>query len=388
MNFELTEEEQAFRAEVRQFLDDELTDEVRGSHFIDTPARVEFVTKMAQRGWLSMGFPEEYGGTRRLMPLAQYILNLELNLANAPVVGKNVSVIANGILHHGSEEMKQKFLPMVFKNEAQWALVYTEPEAGTDLASLRCSAVQRGDEFVINGAKRFITSAHFADYYWTAVRTDQEAPKHKGISILVIDAKTPGITITPMYCVGSAYTERTNEVHFDDVRVSADRLVGEVNQGWYYMMEALDYERFAVISFNPKVTQFMDFVDWFKQATRCGERLAADPVMRRRVAHMSILMEVGRMLETRCICAAADHVPSIESAMLKAWGGTFFGEMSDMALDVMGPHGFLWRGSELAPMGGEMVDEYLMGGHSRVAAAGADVAKGIIAKRLLDLPNR
>ena len=333
-----------------------------------------------------MGFPEEYGGTKKPMLLAQYILNQELEKASAPIVGKNIGVIANTILHHGSEELKQEFLPRIFRNEAQWALVYTEPDAGTDLASLQCKAVLDGDEFVINGQKRFITSAHFADYFWTAVRTDPDAPKHKGISLVIIDKDTPGITITPMYCVGSAGAERTNEVFFDDVRVPHGRLVGEMNRGWYYMMEALDYERFTIISFTPTVKRFERLAEWVRQTHVNGKRLSDDPVVRRKIAHMAVLVEVGKMLELRCICAAVKSVPNVEASMNKAWGGIVWSEMTDLALDLMGPYGYLWRGSEHAPMGGEMVDQYLMAGHARVAAAGVDVAKGIIAKRLLGLP--
>jgi alkylation response protein AidB-like acyl-CoA dehydrogenase len=167
MNFAFTEEEEAFRREVKEFITENITDEVHSSWLgglLDTPARRDFVTRMADRGWLSMGFPEEYGGTEQTMPLAQYILNQELHTAQAPIVGKNLGVIVNTILHHGSERLKQEFVPRVIKNEIQWALAYTEPEAGSDLANMQCRAVLDGDEYVINGQKRFITSAHFADY--------------------------------------------------------------------------------------------------------------------------------------------------------------------------------------------------------------------------------
>lgn len=386
MDFKLTKEEESFRQEVREFIAQELTDEVRGSIFIDTPARRAFVSKMAERGWLSMGFPEEYGGTQRPMALAQYIVNQELEKVDAPIIGKNIGVIANTILHQGSEEMKAEFLPRIFRNEAQWAIVYSEPDAGTDLASLQCRAVLDGDDFVVNGQKRFITSAHFAEYYWTAVRTDPDAPKHKGISILIIDHDTPGITITPMYCVGSAGAERTNEVFFDDVRVPKSRLVGEINRGWYYIMEALDYERFAIISFTPVVRRFEHFLEWARTALVNGKPLVQDPVSRRKIAHMAVLVQIGKMLELRCICAALKGVPNIEASMNKAWGGIVWSEMTDMALDLMGPFGYLWTDSEHSPLGGDMVDQYLMAGHARVAAAGVDVARGIIARRLLGLP--
>jgi alkylation response protein AidB-like acyl-CoA dehydrogenase len=157
MDFDWSPEEEAFRQEVRAFIAENLTDDVRGSIFIDTPARVAFVDKMAERGWLGMGFPEEYGGSKQPIALAQFILNVELDLAGAPIVGKNVGVIANTIFHEGSEELKREFLPKIFRNEGQWALSYSEPGAGTDIGALQCAAVDEGDYFEVTGTKLYIT---------------------------------------------------------------------------------------------------------------------------------------------------------------------------------------------------------------------------------------
>ena len=387
MEFDWSPEEESFRQEVREFITKELTDEVAGSIFIDTPARVAFVDKMAERGWLGMGFPPEYGGSEKPIALAQFILNVELELADAPIVGKNIGVIANTIYHEGSEEMKREFLPRVFANECQWALSYTEPGAGTDLASLQCRAVDKGDHFEVTGTKLFITSAHFADYHWIAVRTDPDAPKHKGVSLLIMDADAEGLSITPMYCVGTTGAERTNEVYLDHVKVPKNRLVGQLDKGFYYMMQALDYERFAIIGFAIRVRRFRRMVEWAKQAVSGDERLADDPIVRAKLARLATRVEVGTMLEKRCICAAAERVPSVEAAMNKAWCSIVSTEIADLGLDIMGPYGFLWKGSESAPMDGSMVDQYLMAGHSRVAAAGVDTSKAIVARRLLGLPN-
>lgn len=387
MDFDWTPEETAFRQEVRDFLAENLTDEVRGSIFIDTPARVAFVDKMAERGWLGMGFPEEYGGSVQPIPLAPYILNVELDLAGAPIVGKNVGVIANTIFHEGGEEMKREFLPKIFRNEGQWALSYSEPGAGTDLGALQCAAVDKGDHFEVTGTKLYITSAHFARWHWLAVRTDPTAPKHKGISLLIMDADSEGLSLSPMYCLGSTGTHRTNEVHLDHVKVPKSRLVGELNKGFYYMMQAIDYERFTVLSFASRVRRFRKIAEWVKGAEYGGERLVQDPVIRRKLAKMAVRVEAGTMLEKRCICAAMERVPDVEAAMNKAWGATVGGEMAELALDIMGPFGFLWAGSEHAPFAGDLVDEHLMAGHARVAAAGVDTSKSIVARRLLGLPN-
>lgn len=389
MDFDWSPEEEAFRGEVRAFLAEHLSDEVRGSIFIDTPARVAFVDAMAERGWLGMGFPAEYGGSKQPIPLAPFILNVELDLAGAPIVGKNVGVIANTIFHEGSEAMKREFLPRIFRNEGQWALSYTEPGAGTDLGALQCAAVDKGDHFEVTGTKLYITSAHFARWHWLAVRTDPTAPKHKGVSLLIMDADSEGLSLTPMHCIGTTgTTHRTNEVHLDHVEVPKERLVGELNKGFYYMMQALDYERFTVLSFASRVRRFRKIADWAKRAEYAGsDRLVRDPEVRRKLARMAVRVEVGTMLERRCICAALERVPDVEAAMNKAWSASVGAEMAELALDLMGPFGFLWQGAEHAPFDGALVDEHLMAGHARVAAAGVDTSRAIVARRLLGLPN-
>jgi len=388
MDFRFSEEEEAFRKDVREFIAEEMTDEIRSKWLgglLDTPVRQEFVTKMSKRGWLAMGFPEEYGGSGKSMPLAQYILNDELHKAQAPIVGKNLGVVVNTLLHHGSEQLKQEFIPRILRNEIQWALAYTEPEAGSDLANMQMRAELDGDEYVLNGQKRFITSAHFADYMWTGVRTDPDAPKHKGISLLIIDVPTEGMTLSPMDTV---IGEQTNDVFFDNVRVPKERLVGELNQGWRYITEALTYERFAMTSFAPTIRKFKRLVEWVRTTEMNGRPLKDDPVVRRKIAHLAVLVEAGRMIDLRCLCEAVrpDYVPVNEAAMNKMWGGIVETVLTDEALDIMGPYGYLWHNGGHAPMDGDMVDDYLWAGHQRVAAAGVDISKNIIARRYLGLP--
>jgi alkylation response protein AidB-like acyl-CoA dehydrogenase len=389
MNFRFSEEEETFRKEVAEFIAENMTDTIRSKWLgglLDTKERQDFVTKMSERGWLSMGFPEEYGGTGESMPLAQYILNDELHKAQAPIVGKNLGVVVNTLLHHGSEKLKQEFIPRILKNEIQWALAYTEPDAGSDLAAMKMSAVLDGDEYVLNGQKRFITSAHFADYMWTGVRTDPDAPKHKGISLLIIDVPTPGMTLSPMHTI---IGEQTNDVFFDNVRVPKDRLVGELNQGWRYITEALTYERFAMTSFAPTIRKFKRLVQWVKDTELDGKPLKDDPVVRRKIAKLAVLVEAGRMIDLRCVCEAVrpNYVPANEAAMNKMWGGIVETTLTDEALDIMGPYGYLWHNGGHAPMDGDMVDDYLWAGHQRVAAAGVDISKNIIARRYLGLPG-
>jgi len=387
VDFDWSEEEIAFRDEVREFIDRELTDEVRGSIFIDTPARIEFVTKMADRGWLGMGFPEKYGGSPNPFPLAQFILNAELDRSGAPIIGKNVGTIASTIFHVASEAMKLEFLPKIFHNEGQWAITYTEPNAGTDLGSMQCRAVDKGDHFEVTGMKHFITSAHFCRWHWMALRTDPEAPKHKGISIFIVDHDTPGLSISPMDTLGrEGTTHRTNQVFFDGMKIPRERLVGEQNKGFYYMMQALDYERFAILSFASRVRRFDNIVSWYRDADLSGEKPAQDGYTRRALARTAARVEVGTMLERLAICKAQEEVPAVEAAMNKAWGASIGDEFAQLALELMGPFGGLW-GGEHSPFDGGLADEYLMAGHARVAAGGVDTSKSIIARRLLGLPN-
>jgi len=387
MELDWTAEEDAFRQEVRAFLDEEVTNEVRGSMFVNTPARVAFVDKLAQKGWLGMGFPAEYGGSPRPFPLAQFILNTELERYNAPTVGKNVGTIANTILHEASEEMKREFLPKIFRNEGQWSITYTEPSAGTDIGSLQTRAVDKGDHYEVTGNKIFITSAHFARWHFMAVRTDPDAPKHRGISILIVDTDSPGITMNPMYCVGTTTAERTNVLFFDKVKVPKSRLVGEENKGFFYLMQALDYERFAIIAAAQHNRRFNRVLAYLKQAGFDGELpLRDDPAARRKVARLAARIDVGNMLERLCICIAAERVPAAEAGMNKAWGSCMQDEVCQVAQDIMGPFGFVTAG-EHSGLDGFMVEEGLMAGHGKVAAAGHDVAKSIVARRLLGLPN-
>jgi len=388
VDFDWTPEEEAFRQEIRSFIEKEATDEVRGSLFIDTPARMAFVDKMAEKGWLGMGFPEEYGGSPEPMVSAKYIMNCELDRADCPIVGKNIGTVASTIFHAASEEMKKEFLPKIFRNEGQWSITYSEPNAGTDIGNISTTCEDKGDHWLINGMKHFITSAHFAKWHWMAVKTDNDAPKHKNMSIIIVDADSPGITMSPMWCVGTTTAERTNQVFFDNVKVPKNRIVGEVNKGFYYLMQALDYERYAMIAAAQHTRRFNEIIGHLKEVEYDGERpLVDDPIARREMARMAARVEVGNMLEKLCNCISMERVPSAEAGMNKAWGSCMHDESCQVGVDIMGPYGFLASGSEHAGLDGYIMEEYLMGGHVRVAAGGVDTSKSIIARRLLGLPN-
>ncbi|MGE5157026.1 MAG: acyl-CoA dehydrogenase family protein, partial [Gemmatimonas sp.] len=250
MNFEFSDEENAFVAEVERFLDAHETREVMDvtrenmAQIVDTPARRAFVTKIAERGWLGMTWPKEYGG-REQEGIYEYLLNERLARRGAPQIGKGVGIVGKTIMRHGNEKLKREFLPKILRNEIQFAIGYSEPEAGSDAAAMALRAVREGDGWRLNGQKVFTTSAHFADWYWVGARTDPEAPKHRGITLFLLRMDHPGLTVQAMPTIGD---ERTNSVYFEDVWVGDEYRVGELNKGFQYISEALDLERFTMFT--------------------------------------------------------------------------------------------------------------------------------------------
>jgi len=391
MEFDLTPQEREYQKEVKEFIRANMTPGVRWSlnyaGLIDTPERRAFIDKMAEKGWLKFGSPEIYGGDGVDNPKAKFILNMELMLANCPTVGKNLGQISGALMLYGTEEQKKEFIPRTLRNEIQWALTYSEPGAGSDLASLRCAAVADGDDFVINGEKSWITSAHFADYFWIAVRTDSSGTKHQGISLLIVDTNAPGVTINPTHMVFGGH--RTNTVIFDNVRAPRSRLIGKLDEGWKCIMNALNLERFLMAASFPGVGRHRILLEWAKTAEVNGKPLLDDPVARHKLAKVDVQMEMARLLEMRCIARyAADPTtpPTTEATMNKAMAAMAYSELCNTALDLMGPDGYVL--DEDAPMNGETPINYLESGHMKVAAAGVDLAKSMIAKQHLRLPSK
>src|SRR5437773_4495814 len=233
MRLEETPEQQALRTELRAYFERTLTPEVRealgphpGEHC--GPAYRAFVRRLGEDGWLGIGWPKEYGGQGR-SPLEQYLFFEECDRARAPFPLVTLNTVGPTLMRYGSDEQKDRFLPQILRGEIHFAIGYTEPGAGTDLASLTTRAVRDGDEYVINGQKMFTSLAGGADYCWLAVRTDPEAKKHKGISMFIVPMDTPGIKLMPMDLMSE---HDINQVFYDDVRVPATALVGGENNGW------------------------------------------------------------------------------------------------------------------------------------------------------------
>ena len=389
MNFEWSEDEKRFQHEVREFIRDhsspEVTDPRRDgmAQLVDSPERRAFMKEMSKRGWIGLSWPEEFGGGGA-PGVYEYLLNEELAAAGAPLIGKGVGIIGKTIIRHGSEKMKKEFLPKIRAAEIEFAIGYTEPNAGSDLASLSMRATRDGDGWRLKGQKRFTTSAHFADWYWLAARTNPDAPKHKGVTLFLVPMDAEGITVVPMDTIGD---ERTNEVFLDDVWVSDDYVVGEVDKGWYYISEALDFERFTLFTISAYVKRYQALREYVRSATKDGKPLGDDPHVRRTMAWLATWIEVAKMHTLRVIAkAAAGEVPNIEAAMFKLWTTVTGQKVNDEFLSMVGPAGALKRGTEHAPLDGRFEFSYRYSVVDTVGAGTSEVQRNIVARRGLGLP--
>src|SRR6201995_1311437 len=279
MVFDFSPEQRAFLAEVEEFLDANYDPEVfdptreNMAQIVDTPERRAFMKKMAEKGWFGITWPTEYGGQDG-DGVYEYLLNEALAKRGGPQIGKGVGIVGKTILRHGNDRLKAEFLPKILNAEVEFAVGYSEPDAGSDAASMQLKAVRDGDEWVLNGQKIWTTSAHFADWYWVGARTNPDAPKHAGITLFLIPMDHPGLTIQGIWTMGD---ERTNSVFFDDVRVSNDYVVGEEGRGFQYISEALDLERFTMFTVSPMQQRFEILVEYVRTTSRDGVPLKDDP---------------------------------------------------------------------------------------------------------------
>ncbi|NIB38330.1 acyl-CoA dehydrogenase [Pseudomaricurvus alkylphenolicus] len=394
MNFEFTKEEQAFIERVRDFLKREaekdyaseiMAPEREGhAQLADSEERREFCRQLGKAGFLGLTWPREYGG-KELPGIYDYLVNEELASVGAPLIGKGVGIIGKTLMHHGSDKLKREFLPKILNAEVEFALGYSEPGAGSDLASMKLKAERDGDGWRLNGQKTWNTSANFADWYWLAARTDSTGPKHKGITLFMLPLDQKGITVRAIETMAA---HRTNEVFFDDVWVSDDYVVGEVNKGWSYICEALDYERFALYTFGPVKLKLDALVELLKNTERNGKPLAQHEHVQRVLARLSTRVEAAKGLQRKVICAAAQgRVPTVESAMCKLCSTELGQDISNAAMDLLGPEALL---SHSAPgnVGDGAWENSLRGTVVDTIGGGtSQIQKNIIARRHLQLPN-
>jgi alkylation response protein AidB-like acyl-CoA dehydrogenase len=256
--------------------------------------------KLAEQGWLGMSWPKQYGGQER-SGIYDFVLTEALSRFGAPQPGKGVGIVGKTIIRHGNDELKAYFLPRIIRGEIEFAIGYSEPQAGSDAASMQLKATRdevRGG-WVLDGHKIWTTSAHFADWYWLGARTGEH--KHKGITLFLVPMNHEGFEIHPTYTIGD---ERTNEVFFNSVFVPDSHVVGKVGEGWTYICEALDLERFAMLPVGPVEMKLQGLIEYVGSATLDGEPLCEDPVVRKTIAKLAADLEVARKLQRKVISEA------------------------------------------------------------------------------------
>ncbi|MFK7897687.1 MAG: acyl-CoA dehydrogenase family protein [Myxococcota bacterium] len=390
MDFSLSEAELAFEKEVVAFLEANRSSDVMDanpehlSQTVETPAKRAFMGKLAEQGWLGMSWPKEYGGQER-SGIYDFLLTEALSRFGAPQPGKGVGIVGKTIIRHGNDELKSYFLPRIIQGEVEFAIGYSEPQAGSDAASLQLKATRDEERsgWVLAGHKIWTTSAHFADWYWVGARTSDH--KHKGITLFLVPMDHEGFDIHPTYTIGD---ERTNEVFFNDVFVPDSHVVGQVGEGWTYICEALDLERFAMLPVGPVEMKLQGLIEYVREATFDGEPLAKDPVVRQTIAKLCADLEVARKLQRKVISEALkDRVPTTEAAMYKMWQSQLGQRIADAAIDLIGPDAQLKPGQDEAPVGGRYERSYRYTVVDTIGGGTSEVQKNIIARRALGLPK-
>jgi alkylation response protein AidB-like acyl-CoA dehydrogenase len=389
LDFELGTEERRFQAEVERFLDEHRDPDVMDenpeqlSQTVDSPAKRAFMRKLAERGWLGMSWPPEYGGDGR-PGIYDFVLTEALSRHGAPQPGKGVGIVGKTIIRNGSEKLKREFLPRIMRGEIEFAIGYSEPQAGSDAANMQLRAEKVPGGWKLDGQKIWTTSAHFADWYWVGARTNPGAPKHRGITLFLIPMDHEGLTGRATWTIGD---ERTNEVFFDEVFVPDDYVVGEVDRGWTYICEALDLERFAMMPVGPLERKVEALCEHLVAARRDGVPLRADAAVRSRVAQAVTRLEVARMLQRRVVSEAVKGgVPTVESSMYKLYMTQLGQHVADWALDVLGPAGQLRPDDTDAPIGGRFERSYRYTVVDTIGGGASEIQKNIIARRGLGLP--
>ncbi len=397
MNFRDTPEDAAFRAEVRDFLATEMPHDLRaaddailGVGIGEDERERGWLKTLAKRGWVAPAWPEAYGGAG-LSVMQQFIFNEEMARAAAPRPNfLAIGLAGPTIIVHGTEEQKHEHLSGILSGETFWCQGFSEPGAGSDLASLQTRAVQDGDDFIINGQKIWTSGAHRSQRMMLLARTDNDAPKHKGISYFLLNMQSPGITIRPL--TNMADTPSFNEVFFDNVRVPKSDMLGEINRGWYVATTTLDFERSGIIngvSLQRLVREIAAFARDDPQRSRgsLGDHSGWQSV-RYELADRAIEAEISIVLSYRVVTMQAKGiVPNQEASITKLFGSELAQRIARTGVKVAGMYGQLTDGSPAAPLGGRLDALYRIAIGSTIAGGTSEIQRSVIAQRGLGLPR-
>lgn len=408
MNWADTPEQARFRQSVRDFVAERFPAEYRAAHEIEQSLEPEDVygfhwsadrasndakrraavaawtDALGERGWVAADWPREYGGAG-LGVVEQAIFGEELARAGVPMAGGiGVTMLGPTLIAHGTDDQRRQHLSQILRGEVSWGQGFSEPAAGSDLASLSTRAERDGEHYVINGQKTWTSAGQFADWFCVLVRTDPEQPRHRGLSFLLVDARTPGVTVRPIADMGGAYP--FNEVFFDDVRVPVSQRVGEAHRGWYVAMAMLDFER-SGIGGAVKHRQYVErIVGAMRSEGACHVR-ADRTSLRAAVAARYIESEVGHHLALRTVSMqAAGVLPNHEASVNQLFRSELHQRVAGTAINAFGLHGQLWS-FDRGPLAAFPAREYVRAVPATLLSGTSEVQRNVIATRGLGLPR-
>ncbi|MEY2609789.1 MAG: hypothetical protein RLZZ128_438 [Actinomycetota bacterium] len=353
-----TPDQQALRKELREYFAAMLTPEVRaelGESGEGKPLFRELVRRMGADGWLGLGWPKEFGG-QGCPATDQFIMFDEIQRAHAPFPFVTVNTVGPAIMAHGTQAQKDQYLTGILKGEINFAIGYTEPEAGTDLASLRTTAVLDGDEWVINGNKVYTSGANQSDYVWLACRTDPDAPKHQGISIIIVPTNSKGFEWTPIVTVGGVVTTAT---YYTDVRVPKENVIGQINGGWKLITMQLNHERVGLAALSGLTERLLDDVTTWCRVTPSGgaddEKMIDVAWVQQDLAKCHALLDAIRLMTWKLAQSVADNtLGPAEASAVKVFGTERAVEVYRIMQGILGPVSHLRDGSDGAVIHGEV----------------------------------
>ena len=393
MRFKFTPQQEAFRDEVNSFLKGALPSDWEGADTAIDDENYgfgrEFLKKLAPKKWIAPAWPVEYGGLGMSL-WDQVVFNEAMGYARAPIVNTAaVGYLGPTVILYGTDEQKKRHLPGITSGDVIWCQGYSEPNSGSDLASLQTRAVADGDDFIVNGQKIWTSQAHYADWMFLIARTDPDAPKHRGISYFLVDMKTPGISVRPLINMGDG--EGFNEVFFENVRIPKSGLLGELNRGWYIATTTLDFERSA-IGGTMQALRALEELTAFAQSERepgTGRRLWDKPTIRHAIVDLWITSDISRLLSYRVVSMQERGlVPNYESSINKVLTTDYVQRQARTGISIMGLYGGLWGEGPWAKLKGRFARSYVATVGSAIAGGTTEIQKNIIATRGLGLPRQ
>ena len=384
MDLTFSAEEEAFRAELRAWLTANVPPQ---QDFTDLAEEVRYLVawqrRMAEGGWVGVHWPREYGG-RGATTTENYLLQEELARSRAPeIIGRiGVNLVGPTLIHHGTDVQKQRYLSKILTAEELWCQLFSEPNAGSDLAALRCRAERTGDHFIVNGQKLWTSYAQFADWGILLARTDASAPNAKAISFLIVDMHSPGITVRPLRQMTGG--DEFNEVFLEDVRVPAENLVGALHQGWSIAQTTLSHERGT----SPRQLVVHRILLGELLALARSTRAVEDPIIRQQLAQVFMDVEMTKLHNWRTLTQLRRHgKPGPESSLVKLFWSEMSQRLHDTAMQVLGLDGLYWSDDPRAIAHARWQRSYLYYRAASIFAGTSEIQRNIIAQRVLGLPR-